>query len=202
MYSNQGPLIVDLDGPLTPTDTLVESVVSILKRNRLEPFRLLYWLISQRCIADCKHRVATRGHFAVPQVPFRENFIAWLESEKQRGRVIVPATAAHESIAHAVAAKVGIFDAVLSSTPSINLKGSSKLAAIRAQFGGNFTYAGDSSADLPIFKAASTSVLVGANRRVSAEVERHGNIEKRFSYPVRSAHLQAICWGNIFRFTG
>jgi 4-hydroxybenzoate polyprenyltransferase/phosphoserine phosphatase len=186
MFSSQGPLVVDLDGTLTPSDTLVESIVSILKRNPLELFRLAYWLISQRCIADFKHRIATRGCFAVPRVPFREDFIAWLQGEKQRGRVIVLATAAHESIARAVAAKIGLFDAVLFSTPTINLKGSSKLAAIQARFGNDFTYAGDSSADLPIFKAASASVLVGANRRVSAEVECYGNIERRFSYPEAS----------------
>lgn len=177
---------MDLDGTLTPTDTLVESIIAILKRNPLDIFRLVYWLISQRCIADFKHRVAAHGRFAVPQVPFREDLLAWLSSEKQHGRTIVLATAAHESIAHAVAAKIGLFDAVLSSTPNLNLKGAAKLEAIRARFGNDFAYAGDSSADLPIWKAAGASVLVGANRRVSAEVERHGNIERRFSYPATS----------------
>ena len=178
--------MVDLDGTLTPTDTLVESIVSILKHNPLEIFRLLYWLISRRCIADFKHKIAIKSGFAAPHVPLREDLLAWLETEKHRGRVIVLATAAHESIAQAVAAKIGLFDAVLSSTSRVNLKGEAKLNAIRKQFGDNFTYAGDSTADLPIFRAAGASVLVGANRRVNKEVERYGNIERRFRYPSAS----------------
>lgn len=177
------PLVVDLDGTLTPTDTLIESLISILKHNPLEIFRLLYWLVSQRCIANFKHRVAVQGRFTAPRVPFREDLVAWLGSEKQLGRTIVLATAAHESIAQAVADKIGLFDAVLSSTPQVNLKGKAKLEAIRARFGNDFTYAGDSRADLPIWKAASASVLVGVSRRVAAQVERYGNVERRFSYP-------------------
>lgn len=180
------PLVVDLDGTITPIDTLIESIVSILKRNPLEIIRLLYWLVSTRGIADFKHRVAAKGRFAVPQVPFREDFIAWLHSEKQSGRTIILATAAHESIARTVAERVGIFDAVLFSTQSVNLKGPAKLAAIQERFGGNFSYAGDSQADLPIWQAAKASVLVGASVRLSAEVARHGNIEKCFTYPVAS----------------
>ena len=186
MQSVQVPLIVDLDGTLTPTDTLIESIVAIVKRNPLEIFRLLYWLLSNRCIATFKHRVAVSGGGVVPQVPFRPDFLAWLESEKRGGRTIILATAAHESIARSVAAHSTVFDAVLSTTAGVNLKGPAKLAAIRAQFGDAFSYAGDSAADLPIWKAARTSVLVGVSRRVGMQAERFGNVEKRFSYAAPS----------------
>ena len=38
--TNKPPLVVDLDDTLTPTDTLVESVVRLLKKSPLKLFRL------------------------------------------------------------------------------------------------------------------------------------------------------------------
>ncbi len=38
-------LVVDLDGTLTPTDTLVESVLQVCKRQPLVVFKLPIWLL-------------------------------------------------------------------------------------------------------------------------------------------------------------
>jgi hypothetical protein len=42
--SDKPPLVVDLDGTLTPTDTLVECVVKLLKQSLTNLFRLTLWL--------------------------------------------------------------------------------------------------------------------------------------------------------------
>ena len=80
----------------------------------------------------------------------------YLRAEKALGRQIILATAAHASIARKIAEHLDLFDQVLATESGHNLKGVAKLQSIRAEVGEKFAYAGDSTADLPIWKAASS----------------------------------------------
>ena len=42
---NALPLVVDLDGTLTPTDTLLESILQLLRRSPWDVFALPLWLL-------------------------------------------------------------------------------------------------------------------------------------------------------------
>lgn len=172
------PLVVDLDGTLTPTDTLVESVLRLVKR---EPVRLLAlpaWLLKGR--AALKESVASRVSFSADHLPLREDFVNFLREERAHGRRIVLATSAHRDIANAVAARLGLFDNVLATQGGVNLKGATKLKAIRESLGGDFVYAGDSSADMPIWKAARGAILVGVGSGLAREVRRTTSVEREF----------------------
>ena len=68
-----------------------------------------------------------------------------------------------------MATRLGLFDRVLASEHGVNLKGRHKLAAIQAQVGSDFTYAGDSAADLPIWKAARSVIVVDASPGVARD---------------------------------
>jgi phosphoserine phosphatase len=59
----------------------------------------------------------------VDRLPYREPLLSYLRNEREKGRRIVLATAAHESIARAVAAHLGVFDEVIASADGRNLKG-------------------------------------------------------------------------------
>jgi len=180
------PLVVDLDGTLTPTDTLLESVLRLLKR---EPARLLVvpvWLAKGR--AGLKESVASRAPFSADHLPLREDFVKFLGDERARGRRIVLATAAHRDIASAVAARLGLFDAVLATHGGVNLKGAAKLKAIRESLGDDFVYAGDSSADVPIWKGARAAILVGVKPALAREVRRITSVEREF--PAERAGLR------------
>ena len=180
------PLVVDLDGTLTPTDTLLESVLQLLKR---EPARLLVvpvWLAKGR--AGLKESVASRAPFSADHLPLREDFVKFLRDERARGRRIVLATAAHRDIASAIAARLGLFDAVLATHGGVNLKGATKLKAIRESLGDDFVYAGDSSADLPIWKGARAAILVGVKPALAREVRRTTSVEREF--PAERAGLR------------
>ena len=187
------PLVVDLDGTLTSTDTLLESAVRVLKRAPANAFLMPVWLSRGR--AYFKAAIATRCTFSADLLPYRQELLAYLKAEKERGRVIVLATAAHRSIAEAVAAHLGIFDQVLASDENHNLKSDSKLARIQETVGMRFVYAGDSSADLPIWKAAESAVLVGVSPRVARQVRSFATVEREFpSLPV-GIHT----WGRALR---
>lgn len=176
------PLVVDLDGTLTPTDTLIESLVQLIKRKPSALLKLPVWLMRGR--AAFKHAVAEQTAFSAASLPIRPDLLAFLRAEKAGGRVIVLATAAHVSIAEAVASRLDLFDQVLASDTSRNLKGAAKLAAIQQAVGPNFVYAGDSHADLPIWKHADAAILVGASKQLTRSVRNNDTpIECEFVHP-------------------
>jgi 4-hydroxybenzoate polyprenyltransferase len=165
--SNALPLVVDLDGTLTPTDTLLESILQLLRHSPWDVFALPLWLLRGRALF--KATIAERCAFSAELLPLREGLLAYLRVQKSLGRKLVLATAADRRIADAVATRLGLFDQVLASEHGVNLKGRHKLAAIQAQVGSDFTYAGDSAADLPIWKAARSVIVVDASPGVARE---------------------------------
>lgn len=173
------PLVVDLDGTLTLTDTLVESIFSLLKKNPLNLFILFGWLFTGR--AEFKRRVAEKSSFSSFNLPWREDFLIWLRAQHKLGRALILATAAHEKIALDVARHLGIFNQVISTSSYVNLKGTAKLKEIQKRVGIRFSYAGDSTADLPIWRAAETAILVGASNAICREVRKRSNVEIEFA---------------------
>ena len=72
-----------------------------------------------------------------------------------------------------VANHVGIFDEVLGSDGKTNLRGGNKLKALIARFGERgFDYAGNSSADFPVWRGAREAIVVNASRAVLQEAAR------------------------------
>ena len=185
--SNAPPLVVDLDGTLTPTDTLLESILQLLHRSPWLVFALPLWLLRGR--AFFKATIAERCEFSAEWLPLREELLEYLRAQKSLGRILVLATAADRRIANAVAARVGLFDQVLASEGGVNLKGRDKLAAIQAQVGSEFTYAGDSGADLPIWKAARSAIVVGATVAVAREAQAATAIELQLANTPATARV-------------
>lgn len=172
------PLVVDLDGTLTPTDTLIESVVQLVRQSPLNLLRLPFWLLKGR--SGFKEAIARSVRVDAAALPYRASLLAYLHEEKSRGRQIVLATAAHASIAKEVAKHLAIFDLVLATDAQHNLKGEAKLRAIQHSVGESFVYAGDSQVDIPIWKQAKAAVLVGVDRRTAALVRESVPIEREF----------------------
>ena len=175
MDHDKQPLFVDLDGTLIRTDLFLESALRLIKHNPLSLFAMVIWLLRGRSFL--KDQVAKRTNLQVETLPFETRLVDFLEDQKRHGRRVVMATAAHHQQAKAVAAHLGLFDDVLATDVDRNLKGRIKLTAIRDYVGeGGFAYAGDSSADRPIWEAATSAVLVNAPR---AQVEAIKNAGKK-----------------------
>ncbi len=171
------PLVVDLDGTLTPTDSLIESVVKLVKQSPSNLVRLA--LLLPKGKAAFKRFVAANSTFSPETLPYCEPLLDYLRSEREGGRRLILATASHKTIAEGVAAHFGIFDEVI-ATDSTNLKGKNKLDAIRKAVSEDFVYAGDSAADLPIWESAKAAVLVGTSDSTSEAVRRACPIEAEF----------------------
>ena len=153
------PLFVDLDGTLFPGDTLWDSVALRAQHAPLDSWRIPLYLLKGPMVA--KQWLAD-GLIPCPKlIPFRKELIEYCLIQKNAGRRIVLATAAHHKIADAVANHLGFFDQII-ATDTINRKGKQKLEAIiEAAQGGPFLYAGDCSADLPIWKHAVGALTAG-----------------------------------------
>lgn len=152
------PLYVDLDGTLTKTDTLWEGVWRIVSRHPSMLFTLLTWLPAGRAIF--KRRVSLHAPFDAAHLPYHPELLALLHEESAAGRPLHLATASDEAIARRVAEHLNLFDTVIASDADVNRKGDAKVAAILRQ-STRFLYAGDSNADLPIWRASAGAIIVG-----------------------------------------
>lgn len=164
------PLYVDLDGTLTPSDTLKESALALVRLNPLYVVLMLLWLLRGR--ATLKSEIARRVLPDLGSLPLRPEVLDFLRGEKARGRPLVLATAAHRSVAEVVARRLALFDDVLASD-DLNLRAGAKLAAIRRHAGeGGFGYLGDSADDLVIWEASARALAVAPRPSVRRALMR------------------------------
>lgn len=171
------PICVDLDGTLLKTDVLYESFLLFVKRRSLEIARAPLWLLRGR--AFLKQALAERVMPDVERLPYREDLLDHLRQERARGRSLVLATASDARVAMAVAKHLGLFDRVLASDGKTNLSGSRKLTRLTAHFD-RFAYAGNSRADLPIWRHATEAIVAGASSRLALRVQRMVPVTRAF----------------------
>lgn len=187
------PIVVDLDGTLTPTDTLAESLWLLLRRAPAGLLPVMFSLLHGR--AMFKEAVAARVQLDATTLPYRDELVGYLRQERAKGRRIVLATAAHVSVANAVADHLGLFDAVIATERGRNLKGQQKLAACRVLVGPAFVYAGDSRADIPMWQAARAAIPVAVDRATARWLRQAVPIEREFA----NAHSLLFDWLQALR---
>ena len=84
------PLCVDLDGTLTPVDTLQELLLDMARREPRALLQMPLWLARGR--AWFKAQAAKHGHIDAQVLPYREDLLEWLRKQKAAGRRLVLAT--------------------------------------------------------------------------------------------------------------
>ena len=179
MTQEKVPLVVDLDGTIVNADTLVLSVLQLLRKSPLNFLRMFLWLPTGR--VNFKRKVSLQTELPVADLPYRTDLLQYLIAQKKKGRRIILATAAHITIADKVARHLDIFDGVIATDRGINVKGRNKLEAIKRTIGDNFVYAGDSKADLPIWRFAEAAILVNVKPALSKRVCSVTRIEAEFT---------------------
>ena len=110
------------------------------------------------------------------RLPYREEILEHLRELRLAGVSLVLATATTAKVANRVSGHLGIFDAVLASDETRNLKGPAKLAAIHAYCAkhghDSYSYLGDSMADLPVWKEAAQVYVVAPSAGLRTAVKR------------------------------
>jgi len=189
------PLCIDLDGTLIRSDTLLESILELLKHRPAAALLLPVWLVRGR--AYLKAQIAERVALPVDTLPYREEFVAWARAESA-ARPVVLVTAAQQQIAHAVAAHLGLFREVIATSVQ-NLKGQRKAQALVARYGAKgFDYAGNDDSDLPVWRQARDAIVVGAPASVAAKARASAVVTREFE-PRRPLKQRVVAWLRALR---
>lgn len=173
------PLVVDLDGTLLRTNSLIESIFALARARPLSLLALPMWCT--RGAAALKQRLAAAHLPDVQLLPRRSDLLAFLQDQKSRGRRLILATGADETLAREVANDLGLFEETLASDGRTNLVGAAKRARLVAQFGiKGFDYVGNGAKDYPVWEAARRALLVSPSSQLARRVVLVTPIERTF----------------------
>jgi 4-hydroxybenzoate polyprenyltransferase len=190
MTGTGAPLCVDLDGTLVKSDTLVDSVFMLIRRQPLEALKLPLWLLGGK--AKFKAEIASRVQLDPETLPYNSPLLEYLKAEHAAGRKIYLATATDERQARNIAEWVGVFDGVIATTSSKNLAGKAKLEAIEEQLPGNgFEYIGNATADAVLLQNAKTAMLANPSAGLASSLRRRGTAVSRV-FEDRGPRLKAL----------
>lgn len=178
----QAPLVVDLDGTLLRTDLLYEKFALLLFSKPWILLLIPFWLLRGK--AALKREFAKRVDLDVDTLPVNTDLLAWLRTEKARGRTLALVSASDDELVRQVAARFGdLFDIVQGSDGSANLAGSRKLDALKARFGSTFTYVGDEHRDIVIWEHCRSAVLAGRGCDLRARLSPGVAVAGAFAVP-------------------
>ncbi len=163
-------LYVDLDGTLIKSDVSFESLLELLKRNLFYLALVPIWLT--RGLAYLKDQIARRVDIPLTHLPLNLEFWKYLQEQKRHGRKLILISASNERLVNAVGDYLNVFDEVIGSDATLNLKSANKLARIQSlNADAAFAYAGNSRADLPVWSAAEQAILVNCESALADELD-------------------------------
>ena len=122
------PLFVDLDGSLTSTDLLWESLFALLKRHPGLIFLIPLWAFRGK--SALKDRVSREINLPSESLPYEPAVLELIHERREAGGAVFLATASPETWSRPIAEYLGVFEGVLATRPDLNLKGLRKLEAI------------------------------------------------------------------------
>ena len=166
-------LFVDLDGTLIKSDLLFECLVPIIKNYFYALFLAPFWLLKGK--AYLKDKFSDLVSINPEILPYNNNVLEYIRKEKENGSKIILATASNIKLAKSISDYLGIFDDVIASSKEENLKGKNKLNKIKLYIKNNninkeFSYIGDSEADVKIFNETNIPIVVG-NKNVFNKIK-------------------------------
>jgi 4-hydroxybenzoate polyprenyltransferase/phosphoserine phosphatase len=175
---NNRTIVVDLDGTLIQSDMLVENLFLFLRYHPFRFFELLGWILKGK--AFVKRRLADAVLPDVELLPYNNALLAWIMQQRSDGAKVVLATASDIRIARKVAEHLGVFDDVL-GTEHFNLSSGRKLNELLQRYGERgYEYVGNSSADLVVWRSASSIHVANPEGGVLAAARKIGRVEMLF----------------------
>ena len=167
------PLCVDLDGTLVKSDTLIDSLLVLVRTRPALVFAFPGQLLKGK--AAFKAFVTRSISLDVVHLPYNRELIGYLEHERARGRKIYLATGADTSLAQRVAGHLGLFAGVLGSDGATNLTGTSKLGRLQDLLGsGPFDYIGNDTPDLPLLAHSAQPMVANPTLRLRMRMRARG----------------------------
>ncbi len=187
--SSMRPLCVDLDGTLVKSDTLIDSLLALVRGYPLIAFKTPLWALRGK--AAFKEKVTSAVSLDVAHLPYNQPLLAYLEEQHAEGRKLYLATGADGTVASRVAEHLGIFDGVLASDGRTNLTGHNKLASLQKRFDSGFDYIGNARPDVPLLVASVEPMVANPDHSLKT-ILRAQNISISRTFEDRRSTPQAI----------
>lgn len=158
-------LAVDLDGTLLRADLSWELLSAYLRPAPWRIGRVMVWVVGGG-LPRLKARLADRVVIDGIWLPWNVEVVRWCEAKARDGVFIVLATASPVKSAKAVTRHLTFISEVLGSDETRNLKAHEKANELTVRFGApGFDYAGNGSADVPVWRVADRAYFVGNNAK-------------------------------------
>lgn len=181
---------VDLDGTLITSDCLWETFLLFVKKNPFNGLVAVWWLITGGK-AHLKHSIAKNVTLQPSLLPYNQDVIEFIKVQKSLGATIVLATATNKSIANQIAEHIGIFDDVIASDETTNVRGSTKKELLTTYANGQeYVYYGNSTVDLPVWSGCNHAIVVSSSQSL---LQKASSDEKNVHHiPIKSAFFPAL----------
>lgn len=181
---------VDLDGTLITSDCLWETFLLFVKKNPFNGLVAVWWLITGGK-AHLKHSIAKNVTLQPSLLPYNQDVIEFIKVQKSLGATIVLATATNKSIANQIAEHIGIFDDVIASDETTNVRGSTKKELLTTYANGQeYVYYGNSTVDLPVWSGCNHSIVVSSSQSLVQKASSNG--KNVHHIPVQSSFFPAL----------
>jgi len=168
--ASRRPLCVDLDGTLVKSDTLVDSLLLLVRTHPLRALQAPLWLKAGK--AALKARVSSQVQLDAAHLPYNRKLLEYLEAQRGEGRKLYLTTGADTALAHRIADHVGIFEGVLASDGTTNLTGDNKLESLNKRFPQDgFDYIGNASPDVPLLEQAGEAMVANPSLSLQAKLK-------------------------------
>ncbi|MGC2503445.1 MAG: UbiA family prenyltransferase [Silvibacterium sp.] len=165
-------LCVDLDGTLVKSDTLVDSLLLLVRTHPVQAALAPLWLRGGK--AAFKAQVASRVTLDVSHLPWNRRLLDYLTGQRAMGRKLYLATGADSSVAQRVADHLGLFEAVLASDGETNRTGNHKLASLQERFPDKgFDYVGNAYPDALLLAQCGEAMVANPTRSLRAKIWSH-----------------------------
>lgn len=173
------PLVVDLDGTLIANDILVETASQLVSHQPARSWEVLRWL--RRGKAHAKRQLWEAAPVDVAGLNYHDEMLTWLHEERDRGRTIVLASATDERALAAINDHLGLFDVVLGSDPTTNLRSRAKADALVELYGERgFEYVGNSTHDLEVWEHAAVAHVATRDGSILDKAARVAPVGRTF----------------------
>ncbi len=154
------PLLLDLDGSLLKTDSLLELIISAVKVNLVNIFFLPIWIMKGKCFL--KKTLYDRSNLEVASLPFNSEVIKYAKEQHQLGRRVILCTGAWYEFAEEIKNHFEWIDECKGTDSQINLTGRNKQLWAVNTFGENgYDYLGNSTVDIIVWSSAHSAIVVG-----------------------------------------
>lgn len=186
------PLCVDLDGTLLKTDSLHELFLLLLKQKPFYCMIAIFWLIKSK--AYFKEKVSEHVQLSAEDLPYNQDVIRYIKSQASSRKILL-VTASNKQVAKPIAEHLKLFDEVVASDSTLNLKGDNKRNYLVERFGkGGFEYIGNDNADLSIWPEAGHVSVVSRDNGFLRKVRRTFAVKQEFLLPTPTVrdYLKAI----------